>query len=80
MDDVEFLLGMMAEGWRMETDCGPCVQFVQDRFEPHAEMPRVISDDVGATGYHGPETFSSVMSLCTKLAFEQLKASQEGAE
>ena len=73
MTDGEFLLEKMAEGWRLETDCGPFVQFVQDRFAPNSRLPPVYPEDVGRPGYHGPDTYGEVLGLCARRALVEFR-------
>jgi len=67
--DLEFLLSMMAKGWRMETDCGPYVQFVQDRFEPREQMPPVRADRYATS----QDEFDLLMQICAQQAFQRFK-------
>ena len=78
-DDLGFLLSMMAKGWRIVTDCGPYVQFVQDRWIPHEEMPPVRSGDVGRPGYHFRDTFDETLQLCVAKAFDEFKLAKKEA-
>lgn len=73
-DDLEFLLAMMTKGWRMETDCGPWVQFVQDRFAPHQKMPPVRADRYATT----QAEFDDLAQACAEQAFWELKKAHGG--
>jgi len=62
----------MTRGWRLETDCGPWVQFVQDRFEPHEKMPPICAD-----GYASGVEFEKLQSKFARQALNELRAAQE---
>jgi hypothetical protein len=74
MSDAEFLLSMLCKGWRLETDCGPWVQFVQDRFEPHEQMPPIA----GAGYVTSAREFERVQARYAKRALAELRAAKGG--
>lgn len=72
------LVRLMRNGWRLEMDCGPYAQMVQDAYLPNERNHPVRASDLGMAEYAGPDGYEAKALRVAKHAI--LAALTEPAE
>jgi len=67
------LADLMVKGWRVETDCGPCVRLIQDTYHPNQKTCWYYPDLVGESRYVHPARFDDVAAAMVKKIVETMQ-------
>jgi hypothetical protein len=66
---LDSICALLAAGWRVQTDCGPTVQLIQDRYDPHQVTRWHYPDEIGESRYAPESMFASVATRMVIHAF-----------